>query len=351
MGARNNFMGQHRASTRRGAGDAVVMRRAIGAAWTARLRARPNPWVGAVVVCVDGREFEGATSAPGGRHAEIVAMDAALAAGADLRDAVLYSTLEPCSHHGRTPPCTDSIIGAGIGEVIIGITDPDTKVSGTGVTALRTAGIPVTTSVLADEVTEQLLPYLHHRSTGRPFVILKMAVTLDGRTVAPAGGRWITGEAARRRVHEMRAESDAIVVGAGTVAADDPQLTVRDAEGPSPRRIVLSRHGIDAAARVNPCTVWDGALPALLDSLGRDGVLQVMVEGGPTVAAAFHDAGLVDRYVFHVAPVVSGDTTAPGVFAAGSGPADGLLDNRLVSATVLGDDIELILQPPKATAA
>lgn len=344
-------MGQHRASTRRGAGDAVVMRRALGAARTARLRARPNPWVGAVVVCEDGREFEGATSAPGGRHAEIVAMDAALAAGADLRGAVLYSTLEPCSHHGRTPPCTDAIIGAGIGEVVIGITDPDTKVSGTGVAALRAADIPVTTGVLADEVREQLLPYLHHRSTGRPFVMLKMAVTLDGRTVAPAGGRWITGEAARRRVHEMRAESDAIVVGAGTVAADDPQLTVRDAEGPSPQRIVLSRNGIDAAARVNPCTVWDGTLPALLDSLGRDGVLQVMVEGGPTVAAAFHDADLIDRYVFHVAPVVSGDTAAPGVFPAGSGPADRLLDNRLVSATVLGDDIELILQPPKATAA
>ena len=344
-------MGQHRASTRRGAGDAVVMRRALDAARTARLRARPNPWVGAVVVCADGREFEGATSAPGGHHAEIVAMDAARAAGADLAGAVLYSTLEPCSHHGRTPPCTDAIIAAGITEVVVGITDPDAKVSGTGIGALRAAGVEVATGVLADETTEQLLPYLHHRSTGRPFVVLKMAVTLDGRTVAPAGERWITGETARRRVHEMRAESDAIVVGAGTVAADDPQLTVRDAEGPSPRRIVLSRHGIDPTARVNPCTVWDGSIPALLDSLGREGVLQLMVEGGPTVAAAFRDAGLVDRYVFHVAPVVSGDTSAPGVFPAGTGPADGLQDNRLVSAAVLGDDIELILQPVKATAA
>lgn len=344
-------MGQHRASTRRGAVDAVVMRRALGAARTARLRARPNPWVGAVVVCADGREFEGATSAPGGPHAEIVAMAAARAAGADLTGSVLYSTLEPCSHHGRTPPCTDAIIGAGIGEVVIGVTDPDTKVSGTGTTALRGAGVEVTTGVLADEITEQLLPYLHHRSTGRPFVVLKMAVTLDGRTVAPAGGQWITGETARRRVHVLRAESDAILVGAGTVATDDPQLTVRDADGASPRRIVLSRHGIDPAARVNPCTVWDGTIPALLDALGRDGVLQLMVEGGPTVAAAFHGAGLVDRYVFHVAPVISGEASAPSVFASGTGPADGLSDNQLVSAAVLGDDIELILQPRKATAA
>ena len=344
-------MEQHRASMRRGVDDGAFMRRAVDAAWSARLRARPNPWVGAVVVCADGREFEGSTSAPGGRHAEIVAMDAARAAGADLAGAVLYSTLEPCSHHGRTPPCTEAIIAAGISEVVVGISDPDAKVSGTGIGALRAAGIEVATGVLADETTEQLLPYLHHRSTGRPFVVLKMAVTLDGRTVAPAGGRWITGEAARRRVHQLRAESDAIVVGAGTVATDDPQLTVRDADGPSPRRIVLSHSGIDAAARVHPCTVWNGTIPALLDELGSDGVLQVMVEGGPTVAAAFHGAGLVDRYVIHVAPVVSGDPAAPGVFAPGITPAGGLKDNRLVSATVLGDDIELILQPPKATAA
>jgi diaminohydroxyphosphoribosylaminopyrimidine deaminase/5-amino-6-(5-phosphoribosylamino)uracil reductase len=177
-----------------------------------------------------------------------------------------------------------------------------------------------------------------------------MAVTLDGRTVAPAGERWITGEAARHRVHQLRAESDAIVVGAGTVAADDPQLTVRDAEGPSPRRIVLSHHGIDSAARVHPCTVWDGTLPGLLDTLGADGVLQLMVEGGPTVATAFHAAGLVDRYVFHVAPVISGDSAAPTVFAAAA-TSSVLDDNALVSATVLGDDIELILQPLKATAA
>jgi diaminohydroxyphosphoribosylaminopyrimidine deaminase/5-amino-6-(5-phosphoribosylamino)uracil reductase len=277
-------------------------------------------------------------------------MTAARAGGADLAGAALYSTLEPCSHFGRTPPCTDAIIGAGITEVVIGIPDPDSKVSGAGIGALRAAGIEVTTGVLADEITGQLLPYLHHRSTGRPFVVLKMAVTLDGRTVAPAGERWITGEAARHRVHQLRAESDAIVVGAGTVAADDPQLTVRDAEGPSPRRIVLSHHGIDSAARVHPCTVWDGTLPGLLDTLGADGVLQLMVEGGPTVATAFHAAGLIDRYVFHVAPVISGDSAAPTVFAAAA-TSSVLDDNALVSATVLGDDIELILQPLKATAA
>lgn len=343
-------MDQHRASTRRDADDAAFMRRAVDVARTARLRARPNPWVGAVLVSAAGRIFEGATSAPGGRHAEIVAMDEARAAGADTRGATLYSTLEPCSHQGRTPPCTAAIISAGIGRVVVGITDPDRNVSGAGITALRDAGVEVTTGVLWEDITEQLLPYLRHRSSGRPFVVLKMAVTLDGRTVAPAGERWITGETARRRVHAMRAESDAVVVGSGTVAADDPQLTVRDAEGPSPRRVVLSRRGIDPSAKVHPCTVWDRGIPELLETLGTDGVLQVLVEGGPAVAGAFHEAGLVDRYVFHVAPVVSGDTSAPPVFS--SPTVSGMLaELSLVGTAVLGDDIELILQPPKKEEA
>ena len=346
-------MEQHRAHPRHGVDDASHMGRAIDVAHTARLRARPNPWVGAVLVCADGREFAGATSEPGGPHAEIVAMNAARAAGAELSGAVLFATLEPCSHRGRTGPCADAIIAAGIARVVVGVEDPDTNVAGRGIARLRDAGVEVTAGLLADEVTEQLAPYLHHRRTGRPWVVLKMATTLDGRTVAPRGDRWITGELARTRVHELRAESDAILVGSGTVRADDPELTVRHVDGRSPRRIVLSRTGsIDAAARVQPCEVWTGGITELLDSLGRDGVLQLMVEGGPTVAAAFHGAGLVNRYVFHVAPVISGEADTPGVFGLSPSPHDHMLAvNRLVSAGVLGNDIELVLEPHKETAA
>lgn len=346
-------MDRHPASERRDADDVACMRRAVGVAWNARTVARPNPWVGAVVVCSDGTSFEGWTSAPGGRHAEIVAMDAALADGRSLEGATLHTTLEPCSHHGRTGPCAEAIVGAGISRVVIGVVDPDPNVSGRGIAFMREAGVQVDVGVCGEEVTAQLAPYLHHRTTGRPFVVLKMATTLDSRTVAPAGERWITGDAARSRVHELRAHSDAIVVGSGTVRADDPELTVRHVEGPSPRRIVMSRSGsVDPAARVNPCTVWSGSIEPLLEGLGDEGVIQLLVEGGPTVAGAFHRAGLVDRYVFHVAPVISGDAGAPGVFGPAT-PTDEeeLLDTELVSVTVLGDDLELVLEPPKETAA
>ena len=320
------------------------MRRAMHMAATARTHARPNPWVGAVVVCVDGSVYDGATQSPGGQHAEIVAMNAARAGGSDLVGATLYSTLEPCSHTGRTGPCTDAIISAGIAHVVAAIADPDVNVAGSGFVALRAAGIDVVTDVLTEEVTAQLAPYLHHRRTGRPFVMLKMATTLDARSVIPNGPRWITGEEARVRVHELRAESDAIVVGSGTVLADDPELTVRHVEGVSPRRIVLSRSGsVSATAKVQPCDVWSGSLDNLLDSLGAEDVLQLMVEGGATVATAFHEQGLINRYVFHIAPIVSGSETAPGVFA-GDTPLP-LTDCHLVSATALGADLEIVMDP------
>lgn len=339
-------MESHPASERRGDDVRAWMTRAVDVAWSARTRARPNPWVGAVLVCADGRVFEGATSQPGGPHAEVAAIAAARAAGAPTAGATLVCTLEPCDHTGRTGPCTGAIIEAGISHVVHAIDDPDSRVSGSGRARLLAAGIEVRSGVLADEVSEQLAPYLHHRRTGRPFVVLKMALTLDSRTVAPAGMRWITGEDARTRVHALRAESDAIVVGIGTVLTDDPELTVRHVEGPSPRRIVLSRNGnVPAGARVNPCDTWTRGIDELLDELGRDGALQVMVEGGPTVATAFHGAGLIDRYVLHVAPTVSGDGSAPGLFARGTHEPSALSDNRLVAATVLGDDLELVLEP------
>ena len=321
----------------------ALMRRAMHMAETARLHARPNPWVGAVLVCADGAVHEGATQSPGNAHAEIIALQSAATAGDSTVGATLYTTLEPCSHTGRTGPCTEAIIAAGITHVVSAITDPDVKVTGTGFAALRAAGIEVTEGICAQEVAQQLAPYLHHRRTGRPFVMVKMATTLDARTSIPNGPRWLTGDAARTRVHQLRAESDAIVVGAGTVRTDDPELTVRLVDGPSPRRIVLSHNALDAAAKVNPCTVWKDDLESLLDSLGDEDVLQLMVEGGPTVATAFHELGLINQYVFHIAPIVSGNAESPGVFI---GDVQQELSHcAVVSTTALGDDVEIVLQP------
>jgi diaminohydroxyphosphoribosylaminopyrimidine deaminase / 5-amino-6-(5-phosphoribosylamino)uracil reductase len=327
------------------------MRDAIAAGDTARLRARPNPWVGAVLVCTDGSTFSGATEEPGHRHAEIVAIDAARATGATLTGATLYVTLEPCSHVGRTGPCCEAIVAAGITTVIAGIEDPDTRVSGAGFTYLRNHNVEVVTGVCAQEIEIQLAPYIHHRRTGRPFVMLKMACTLDARTTQPDGPRWITGESARVRVHELRAESDAIVVGIGTVLADDPALTVRDAHGPSPRRIVVSRsQDIPHDAAVQPAMLWNRSLDELLDHLGNDNVVQLMVESGPTLATAFHSRGLIDRYVFHVAPVISGHPDAAPVFYGEPCTSiEDLIRGQLVAATRFDDDIEIILQPHKET--
>jgi len=327
----------------------TLMRRAIAEASGARFRSRPNPWVGAVIVCVDGSIHAGSTLAPGQSHAEIVAIDTAHRAGADTRGAHLVVTLEPCSHTGRTGPCTEAIIAAGIASVTVGIEDPDHRVAGGGIARLRAAGIDVTLGTLASDVSAQLAPYLHHRRTGRPFVVAKMACTLDWRTVAPGGRRWITGETARREVHRLRAESDAIVVGAGTIRADDPQLTVRDADGESPRRVVLTSSPLPVDARVHPCLEWNGDPAELLHSLGADGALQVLLEGGARTVTEFHDAGLVDRWVLHVAPVVCGDDTAPGLFSGAPrddvGPGAAPQRCQMVSHRVLDGDVELIFEP------
>ena len=322
--------------------DERMMRLAVDTACTARLRSRPNPWVGAVVVAQNGEVFTGATLEPGNAHAEIVALNAA---AHHARNSTLFSTLEPCNHTGRTGPCTQAIIDAGVSRVVVGTLDPDSKVSGSGVQQLRNAGLTVDVGVLEQEVKQQLAAYLHHRATGRPFVVLKMASTIDGRIAAADGSsKWITGETARKRVHQLRAESDAIVVGAGTVRADDPSLTVRDADGPSPRRIVLGT--IDASAKVHPCTQWTGTLPDLLDTLGKEGVVQLLVEGGARVAASFHRERLINQYIMHIAPVIAGGDDAAGVFAgpAASTMAD-MWRGRIVSTTNLDGDIEIILEP------
>lgn len=322
-----------------------LMRLALAAAADARLVAPPNPWVGCVIETVDGRRFIGATEAPGLRHAEIVALDAAAAAGADVRGATVATTLEPCSHHGRTAPCTTALIEAGVARVVTALVDPDERVAGSGVRTLREAGIEVVVGVGADEAAAQLCAYLHHRRTGRPYVVLKLAATLDGRTAAPDGtSQWITGPEARARVHRLRAESGAVVVGAGTVRADDPSLTVRHVDGPDPRRVVLGHAAPDA--KVQPCTEWTGGLPELLTQLGSEDVLQVLVEGGAKVAASFHRERLVDRYVIHLAPaLMGGDDGMSMLSGLGAPTIDQLWRGRVAALTQLGPDIEVELVP------
>jgi diaminohydroxyphosphoribosylaminopyrimidine deaminase/5-amino-6-(5-phosphoribosylamino)uracil reductase len=320
--------------------DEVAMGRAIGLAAGVRTSTSPNPWVGCVVESVDGRVFEGATSPPGGPHAEAAAL---AAAGDAARGATAWVTLEPCAHEGRTPPCADALVAAGVSRVVVGIEDPDAQVRGAGIARLRDAGLDVEVGTRAAEVAEQLAPYVKHRTTGRPWVVLKLAASLDGRTAAPDGSsRWITGEAARSDAHRLRAESDAVLVGAATVRIDDPSLTVRRVDGPDPLRVVLGT--APPGAKVHPCLELGGPLDAVLDELGGKGIVQVLVEGGASVAGDFHRAGLVDRYVVYLAPVLFGGDDARGVFAGpGAVSIDDVWRGRIVSVTPLGDDLRIEL--------
>lgn len=333
--------------------DRECMTRAMAAASRVRCITSPNPWVGAVVRTGTGEMFEGATLEPGDAHAEVVAL---CAAGDAARGATLYVTLEPCSHTGRTGPCTAAILEAGVARVVVGIVDPDPAVAGSGIAQLRDGGVEVDVGVEAEKVAIQLAPYLKHRRTGRPWVVLKLAATLDGGTAAPNGSsQWITSPPARVDGHRLRAESDAILVGAGTVRRDDPSLTVRDYRPPvlprsgvvDPRRVVLG--GVDADARVRPCREMGGDLGDVLDELGADGVVQLLVEGGAAVAGDFHRAGLVDRYVIYVAPALFGGDDAKGLFeGAGAWDIAELWRGRFAGVERVGDDLRVELEPERA---
>jgi len=319
--------------------DAMAEAVALGEA--VRQVSPPNPWVGAVVISRDGRRrYGGATEAPGGRHAEIVALDHA---GDDAAGGILVVTLEPCSHHGRTGPCADAIIESGITTVVMAIEDPDPLVAGAGRRRLEDAGLKVLIGVGADRVEASLAAYLHHRRTGRPLVILKLAGTLDGRTAAPDGSsRWITGAEARADVHELRARSDAIIVGAGTVRADDPALTARTTPPAArqPLRVVLGH--APPEAQVHPCWERSGDLGEVLDELGGAGVLQVLVEGGATVAHDFVAADLVDRFVLYLAPaIMGGDDGSPLLRGIGAPTMEQVRRGRFISVTQLGEDLRL----------
>ena len=327
--------------------DAEHMRRAMALAAAVRSGTAPNPWVGCVIVPPPGAEagattFEGATAPPGGPHAEA---DALAAAGVLASGATLYATLEPCAHQGRTPPCTDAIIAAGVGRVVIGVEDPDPQVAGRGIAALRDAGIEVTVGVAADEVAEQLAPYLKHRTTGHPWVVLKMAASLDARTAAPDGtSRWITGEAARQDVAPAAGPLRCRAGGGGHRPGRRPRADrpARTTGSTTPSRCGSSwarRRRTPGCGRPSSST---GDLGDVLAELGRRGVLQLLVEGGATVAHDFHAAGLVDRYVLYLAPAFFGGDDGRPLFAGpGAGTIGDVWRGRLVSVEQLGDDLRV----------
>jgi diaminohydroxyphosphoribosylaminopyrimidine deaminase/5-amino-6-(5-phosphoribosylamino)uracil reductase len=210
---------------------------------------------------------------------------------------------------------------------------------------LREAGLSIEVGLESDRISEQLAPYIHHRMTGRPYVICKIAASLDGGIAAVDGSsRWITGTAARTDAHRLRAESDAIIVGAGTVRADDPALTVRHVEGRDPLRVVLGRP--PASARVHPCLEWTGGLGALLERLGGRGVVQALVEGGASVLRSFHDQGLVDRYVVYLAPALfGGRDKIPMLEGPSASSMDAIWRGEFREVQLLGADLRLDMTP------
>ena len=320
------------------------MVRALELAWTVAGGTSPNPPVGAVLVR-DGRAVgEGCTQPAGLSHAEVVAIDQA---GDQARGATLYVTLEPCSHYGRTPPCTDAIIAAGVVKVYVSTIDKNPRVSGSGIDHLRSAGIAVHVGEGQREADELAAPHARLITSGRPLVTAKFAMSLDGKIATRTGdSKWITGEESRRYVHQLRARSDAIVAGIGTVIADDPQLTARGPDGTSlprqPMRVVVDSSGklpiesmllrqpgetlvamtdgteakrtaleeAGAEAWTTPAVEGRVDLYGLMDELGRRGITSVFVEGGGTLLGSLFDAGLVDRVVAFVAPVIIGGESA-----------------------------------------
>ncbi len=347
-----------------------------------RTSAPPNPWVG----CVLERDGEvvgsGFHRAAGEPHAEPVAL---AEAGERARGATAWVTLEPCNHHGRTPPCTEALIAAGVSRVVVALTDPDPQVAGRGIERLRAAGVAVQVGPGADAARRSLRPYLHHRLTGRPLCVLKAAVSLDGRTAAADGSsQWITGPEARADTHRLRAASQAVVIGAGTALADRPRLDVRlEAAVRQPTRVLLDATGrvpatgplfdpdlaptlvvttpsaapeavkawLEAGAEVAEVPSAAGAgvdLGATLDLLGERGVLQAMVEGGPTLHGALVRAGLADHLVLYVGGRLLGAGGLP--LLAGPGPAT-LAEAgqwRIVEARLVGADVRLDCEPAGA---
>ncbi len=347
--------------------DLQWMERCIALARQAEGRTSPNPMVGAVIVR-DGQVVgEGWHARAGQPHAEVGAL---LQAGQLARGATLYVNLEPCSHHGRTPPCTEAILRAGLARVVVGMSDPNPKVDGRGIARLRQAGLEVERSVGEQACRELNQAFVTAMERGRPLVVLKAAATLDGRIATVTGeSQWITSAAAREHVHGLRDRHDAILVGSGTALADDPQLSCRLEGGRDPVPVLLdARLRVSSTARMfasgagalvystrqppvdHPATVIQvpaGAqggvdLEAVLSHLARRGVHSLLVEGGGAVHRSFLDAGLVDRVLLYLAPKIfaggPGWVAGPGIERL----ADGF-DMDLVQVTMLAPDLLLEL--------
>jgi diaminohydroxyphosphoribosylaminopyrimidine deaminase/5-amino-6-(5-phosphoribosylamino)uracil reductase len=353
------------------------MRRAILLAEGVVGTTSPNPHVGCVIVRDGVIAGEGATEPPPGRHAEAVAL---AVAGDRARGADAYVTLEPCSHTGRTPPCADALIEAGVARVHVGLLDPDRNVAGGGVDKLRAAGIEVKIGESAEAVGKQLEAYLKHRRTGRPFVIVKFAATLDGKIAASSGdSRWVAGPEARAWAHEFRTKVDAIMCGVNNVLLDDPQLTARPGGKMAKRqpvRVVADSRGrtpldakvlgpggqtIIATTEASP-KEWrwkveeaggevlvlpaaaDGRteIGALLDALGERGVLSLLVEGGGVLHASFFEAQAVDNVHAIIAPKIVGGTAYPAVAGAGVARMADAITLRDVETLRFGDDVVVV---------
>jgi diaminohydroxyphosphoribosylaminopyrimidine deaminase / 5-amino-6-(5-phosphoribosylamino)uracil reductase len=344
------------------ADDLRYMTRALELARQGLGRTHPNPSVGAVLVKNGRIVGEGFTAPAGGPHAEVRALRAA---GARARGADLFVTLEPCAHVGRTPPCVDSLLPLDLRRVVVATVDPNPRVRGRSIRRLRTAGVTVVVGTGADEANAIMAGYRSHVLRGRPLVTLKLAATLDGRIAARTGdARWITGPAARRRAHELRNVHDAILVGAGTVRADDPELTCRIPRGRNPIRVVASGPALDLPPRakildVTAAPTWivvpvgadpekvrrlrargvevvavpgkRGSISAagLMKTLAARGVTSLLVEGGAMLAADLLALGLVDCVAWFVAPTILGGDGVPAVSSLGI--------DRVATAVRLGD--------------
>lgn len=358
--------------------DDAAMRLALAEGERALGRTRPNPPVGCVIVRGDAVLGVGHTQPPGQAHAEIMALRDAEARGHDVRGATMVVTLEPCCHHGRTPPCTDAILAAGLGRVVVGCMDPFELVAGKGIGQLRAGGVEVEVGVLAEACAASVQGFVRATMTGLPSVTLKVAVSLDGNLAAADGtSMWITSEAARADAHALRGRHDAVLVGIGTALADDPRLTARGGTGGEPRPVVLDSAlrlpttakllqgpqraivvcALDVAARAADADgAWAGAelvgvprgpggldLRAALRALAARGLHRVLVEGGALVARSVIDQGLADELVLYAAP-----TALPGGRSWLGGPPVATLADaprwRLVDTTVLGPDVALRYQ-------
>lgn len=343
-----------------------VMSRAASLA--VRHRPHPNPAVGAVIISDDRRVLgEGAHRGPGLPHAEIEALEDA---SDDTTGATMVVTLEPCSHQGRTPPCVDAIIDAEISQVVIGGLDPDSRVSGAGVDRLRGAGIGVVDGVDGFEYETVDPAYFHHRRTGMPLVTLKTAATLDGQVAAADGtSKWITSEEARNDGHRLRSENDVIMIGFGTLRADDPALTARsrgsehqplpvvvagERELPTRARIWKRPHLVVATAEIPDHETLvvppDGEgtdrpdPKAMMTALADRGHLSVLVEGGPTLASSLLHAKVIDRIVVYLAPSVAGGS-GMGMFAGAFPTLTAMTPVTIESVTMVGTDIRVIARP------